>query len=147
MRIWTAFRNSIVIIYHHLTTMDIARTGNNKEWISYLWFLLISSAVVGFLCKTAKVTFFVENLHDYQSQSKIRPWDLRDSEPRMTVLARTSSNLPDRPLHCFEWSEGSQNRQTVQYGHESHGTRNQGSLFSRGPTTIYLSVSQLHSLC
>jgi hypothetical protein len=39
-------------------------------------------------------------------------------------------------------SEGSQSRQTVNYGHESRGTRNQGSLCWRGPAEIYQSVWQ-----
>jgi hypothetical protein len=37
-------------------------------------------------------------LHDSQRrESKIWSWDPSDSEPIMTVLARTSSNWPDRP--------------------------------------------------
>jgi hypothetical protein len=35
-----------------------------------------------------------------------------------------------------EWSEDSQRRQRVKYGHESRGTRNHGSLSWRGPALI-----------
>jgi hypothetical protein len=35
------------------------------------------------------------------------------------------------------WSEGFQSRQTVNYGRESRGSRNQESLCWRGPATIY----------
>jgi hypothetical protein len=35
-----------------------------------------------------------------------------------------------------EWSEGSHSRQTVKYGLESRGTRNQESLCWRGPAAI-----------
>jgi hypothetical protein len=48
----------------------------------------------------------------------------RVSKPRMTVLARTSSNLLDWTVDRQEL-HNSQSRQTVKYGYESRGTRNQ----------------------
>jgi hypothetical protein len=45
--------------------------------------------------------------------------------------------LPDKPLHCFEWSEDIQNRQILKYGYESRGTQNQEILCWRGPAGIY----------
>jgi hypothetical protein len=44
--------------------------------------------------------------------------------------------VSDRP----RLAEGSQGRQTVKYGHESRGTRNQESLCWRGPVAIWQSV-------
>jgi hypothetical protein len=54
----------------------------------------------------------------------------------------------DRPFIWFAIStsgrsEGSQTRQTVKYGHDPRGTRNQESLCWRGPAAIYESV-RLH---
>jgi hypothetical protein len=37
-------------------------------------------------------------------EGKIWPWVPRDSEPRMTVLARASINLPDRGDSCFAFA-------------------------------------------
>jgi hypothetical protein len=45
---------------------------------------------------------------------KIWSWVLRDSEPRMTVLARTSANLPDRPLVEHKCSHEHCGSKTVQ---------------------------------
>jgi hypothetical protein len=45
---------------------------------------------------------------------------------RLTVLAIDSSNLTDQPT-VYGWTmlHDSQRRNTVKYGHESRGTRNQ----------------------
>jgi hypothetical protein len=56
---------------------------------------------------------------------KIWPCIPQDSEPRMTVLARTSSNLPD-----------SQSRETVKYGYESCGSWNQEWLLARTSSNL-----------
>jgi hypothetical protein len=59
----------------------------------------------------------------------------------MTEVARANNNLLDLSgvscwLQCDIWSEVSQSLQTVKYGHESLGTRNQELLCWRGPTAI-----------
>jgi hypothetical protein len=53
-----------------------------------------------------------------------------------------TSEMKYKPLNC----EGSQSRQRVNHDHEFRGTRNEESLCWRGPSTIYLSVSQSVSL-
>jgi hypothetical protein len=48
----------------------------------------------------------------------------------------TRGYIPQDGSDHGEWSQGSQSRQRVTYGNESRGTRNQESLYWRGPATI-----------
>jgi hypothetical protein len=55
-----------------------------------------------------------------------------------------SKNLPDQPLHCSEWPEGSENRliENMVISSVGLGTKNRCS-----PESQLSSNSQLHSLC
>jgi hypothetical protein len=67
--------------------------------------------------------------------SKIGSWVLWDLEPRITVLARASSNLAasqDRSLRELHDSR----RQAVKYGHESRWTGNQELLLSGASSSL-----------
>jgi hypothetical protein len=53
------------------------------------------------------------------------------------------TNRIGSPQSGIKWSEDSQSRQKVKYGHEYRGTRNQGSLCWRQPAAIQ--QSSIHS--
>jgi hypothetical protein len=61
----------------------------NQEWLCWRGSVAIYPTQVG----------WVEWLPE-PSDNKIWLWVLRDSEPRMIVLARTSSNLPNQQTQC-----------------------------------------------